>query len=263
MKVFSPRIVRWFVDAGPAGPPGDLIPRWLFLRALGVIYFSAFYSLLFQIRGLLGPDGLLPAGSYLSEGAKVMGRARFWYAPTLLWLGLLWFTIYFESGVAKFFGGDPTWRNLSAMNEYYQNGPLLTWIGWYAHQLPRWFHQATALVTLLLELVVPWMLWLPRRAKIICFLVVTILQVGIILTANYAFLNYLVLALGIFLVDDLFLVQFIPKSWQSAIRANLERPPSAPWQASLRKSFAGSTERISLSLAGSTDEANEKPVVPP
>jgi lipase maturation factor len=87
--------------------------------------------------------------------------------------------------------------------------------------------------------------------------------VGIILTANYAFLNYLVLALGIFLVDDLFLVQFIPKSWQSAIRANLERPPSAPWQASLRKSFAGSTERISLSLAGSTDEANEKPVVPP
>src|SRR5258708_28293250 len=87
MKVFAPRIVRWFVDAGPAGPPGDLIPRWLFLRALGVIYFSAFYSLLFQIRGMLGPNGLLPAGSYLQEVARAMGSSRYWYAPTLLWFG--------------------------------------------------------------------------------------------------------------------------------------------------------------------------------
>src|ERR1700733_6838945 len=42
-----------------------LIPRWIFLRALGLIYFSAFYSLLFQIRGLIGPDGILPAHQYL------------------------------------------------------------------------------------------------------------------------------------------------------------------------------------------------------
>ena len=349
MDVFAPRIVLWLFDAGPPGQPGDLVPRWLFLRALGVIYFSAFYSLIFQIRGLLGPDGLLPAGSYLSEVAKVMGRARFWYAPTLLWLGggdhalmilcwagliaavslflnlwpramlaicfvcflsfvaaaqdfsgyqsdgmllcagficyflaprgwrpgwgerqipalapllllrLLWFTIYFESGVAKYFGGDPSWRNLSAMNEYYQNGPLPTWIGWYAHQLPRWWHQSTALVTLLMELVVPWMLWLPRRAKISCFFVVTILQIGIILTANYAFLNYLVLALGIFLLDDLFLVRFVPKSWQGPIRANLEQPSSDPWYVSLRVTPA--TERISLSLTESAEEASEKPVL--
>jgi len=149
------------------------------------------------------------------------------------------------------------------MNEYYQNEPLPTWIGWYAHQLPRWFHESTASVTLLLELIVPWMLWLPRRAKIICFFVVTILQVGIILTANYAFLNYLVLALGVFLLDDLFLVRFIPKSWQSAIRANLGQPSSDPWYRSLHKSFAESTERISLSLGGSTDEANEKMVMSP
>jgi hypothetical protein len=31
-----------------------LIPRWLFLRALACIYFSAFFSLAFQIRGLIG-----------------------------------------------------------------------------------------------------------------------------------------------------------------------------------------------------------------
>jgi uncharacterized membrane protein YphA (DoxX/SURF4 family) len=347
MKTFASRAAGWWVEPGSAGPPGHLVPRWLFLRALGVIYFSAFYSLLFQIRGMLGPQGLLPAGSYLEEVAKVMGRARYWYAPTLLWLTsgdhalvilcwagllaslllfvnfwprlmlaicfvcflsfvaaaqdfsgyqsdgmllcagfisyflaprgwrpglgeqepparaplfllrLLWFTIYFESGVAKYFGGDPTWRDLSAMNEYYQNGPLPTWVGWYAHQFPHWFHQATAFVTLCLELLVPWMLWLPRRTRIVCFFFVTFLQVGIILTANYAFLNYLVLALGIFLLDDVFLVRFVPKGWCHAVRTNLEQASAGPWYTSLLKSIEGPSEPISLSLTTSGNEASK------
>src|SRR5215510_1461174 len=80
------RVVRWWTGPGIVGPGGHVLSRWLFLRALGFIYFSGFYSLAFQIRGLLGPNGLLPAGSYLQEVAKVMpGAAHFWYAPTLLW----------------------------------------------------------------------------------------------------------------------------------------------------------------------------------
>src|SRR5262252_7633078 len=83
MSAFTQRAVRWWVGSGASG---HILSRWAFLRALGVIYFSAFYSLVFQIRGLLGPNGLLPAGSYLEEVAKVMpGAVRFWYAPTLLW----------------------------------------------------------------------------------------------------------------------------------------------------------------------------------
>src|SRR5512135_2391177 len=71
---------------GPdAAPPGYLAARWLFLRALGVIFFSAFYSLAFQIRGLIGPNGILPARDYLAQVARVLGSARFWYAPTLFW----------------------------------------------------------------------------------------------------------------------------------------------------------------------------------
>src|ERR1035441_7409268 len=67
--------------------PGHLWPRWIFLRALGLIYCSAFYSLLFQIKGLLGPNGILPAGDYLQAIASQLQSQRFWYAPTLLWLG--------------------------------------------------------------------------------------------------------------------------------------------------------------------------------
>lgn len=325
------RGVRWWVGPGPARAGGRVLSRWLFLRALGVIYFSAFYSLLFQIRGMLGPNGLLPAGSYLRELAKVMpGITHFWYAPTLLWFSssnhalmalcwiglsasillilnlwprgnlaicfvlflsfvagaqdfsgyqsdgmllsagfvclflapgglhpglgeneppsraavflllLLWFSIYFESGVAKYFGGDPSWRDFSAMNDYYQNGPLPTWIGWYAAQLPRRAHQVTAFVTVFAELVMVFMVFLPRIFRIICFFLCAFLQIGIILTANYAFLNYLVLALGIFLLDDAFLSGVIPRRWRptsSGIKpllhqetASQENQSSRDWQ---------------------------------
>jgi hypothetical protein len=116
-----------------------------------------------------------------------------------------WFRIYFESGVVKLLSGEPQWRNLTAMDKYYENGPLPTWLGWYVQQWPHGFHAASAAATLIIELFVVWLLFLGRRARIVCFFIVTPLQIGIILTANYAFLNYLVLLLGILLVDDRFL----------------------------------------------------------
>jgi lipase maturation factor 1 len=272
-----------------------LIPRWIVLRGLGLIYCSAFISLLFQIRGLMGPAGILPAHTYLAAVAQSFGPGkRIWFAPTLLWLGsgshalmalccvglvasilltvnlwprgmllacfacflsfvsaaqdfsgyqsdgmlleagflalffappglrpglgfrhppsraslfLLqweWFRIYFESGLVKLLSGDTEWRQLTAIDEYYQNGPLPTWIGWYVQHLPHWFHLATAFSTLAMELVIVWMMFLPRRWRAVCFLIVTAWQVGVILTANYTFLNYLVLALGFLLLDDPF-----------------------------------------------------------
>src|ERR1700730_544399 len=326
-------IFRWLFDS-ERGASGRLLPRWLFLRALGLIYYSAFLSLVFQIRGLNGPHGILPAGEYLQTLAETYGRAGYWYAPTLLWFssssqvltGICWlgmaaslllvlnfwprgmllvcfacflsfvsaarefsgyqsdgmlleagflalffappgfrpgwgearppsraslfllvwecFRIYFESGIAKIMGGDPQWRNLTALDEYYQNGPLPTWIGWYMHQLPHWFHAATAFGTLALELALVWMMFLPRRFRILCFLLVTPWQIGIILSANYTFLNYLLLALGFLLLDDSFLLRFLPQRWKGHDLAKKESPPNAPanpqrnWLSPLRPQMA-------------------------
>jgi len=69
-------ILEWLFGPEPRDRPTHLWPRWLWLRALGLIFFSAFYSLIFQIRGLIGPDGILPAGEYLTaigEQAGVKG----------------------------------------------------------------------------------------------------------------------------------------------------------------------------------------------
>jgi hypothetical protein len=299
-------ILRWLFD-GRCGLVDRLIPRWIFLRALAAIYFSAFYSLLFQIKGLIGPDGILPASQYLVAVARSLGSAKYWYAPSLFWIsssshmmmavtwvgliasglaflnfwprlsfficfvcflsfvgasgefsgyqsdgmlleagflallfaprGLMpgwgasdppsraslwllqweWFRIYFESGMVKLLSGDEQWRNMTAMDEYYQNGPLPTWIGWYAEQLPHWFHAASALGTLVMELGIVLMLFFPRRVRIICFCIVTPWEIGVILTANYTFLNYLVLSLGFLLLDDRPLARFVPQRWRSPV----------------------------------------------
>lgn len=288
------RFFRWTL-APASETPGRLWPRWIFLRALGLIFFSAFYSLLFQINGLIGPQGILPARRYFSLLARVYGASRYWHAPTLLWIAngdgalrllcvaglaasvllflnicprasiavsliaflsfvsaaqdfasyqsdgmllsagfvslffappgllpglgrrhppsraslfmlqFLWFTIYFESGLVKLLSGDPEWRHLTGLYQYYSNGPLPDWIGWYAQHLPHAFNWALALATLVIELGVVWLLFLPRRFRLICFFVVTPFQIGIILTANLAFLNYFVLSLGFLLLDDRFL----------------------------------------------------------
>ena len=301
-------LFRWLFDSR-CGATDRLIPRWLFLRAIAAIYFSAFYSLLFQIKGLIGPAGILPAHDYLAAVARAFPSTRFWYAPSLFWIsssshalmvvtwigifasviaflnlwprlaflvcfacflafvsssgdfssyqsdGMLleagfislffvpsglhpgwgsscppsraslfllqweWFRIYFESGMVKLVSGDPQWRSLTAMDEYYQNGPLPTWIGWYIEHLPHWFHAGSAAGTLVLELVLVWMLFFPRRVRLICFLIVTPWEIMVILTANYTFLNYLVLSLGFLLLDDKALHRFVPirLRWKSGM----------------------------------------------
>lgn len=302
------KATQWLLAPEPATSDkyaGHLAPRWIFLRALGLIYFSAFYPLLFQIKGLIGPEGILPAARYLELLDKYNSSFQhFWIAPTLFWLspengmlmlvcwlGLLasvavvfnfwprvslliclvcylsfvaaaqdfsgyqsdgmlleagfislffappglrpglaashrptraslfllrweWFRIYFESGVVKIASGDYSWRHLTAMDDYYQNGPLPSWIGWYVQHLPHWFHASASFLTLFAELVLVFMLFLPRRWKIICFLIVTPFQISIILTGNYTFLNYLVLLLGVLLLDDKLLASLSPAGWR-------------------------------------------------
>ena len=66
--------------------PSFALGSWLFLRLLGVIYFFAFLSLATQIIGLIGHNGILPAGKYLSVVASRVGADRYWYFPTLAWL---------------------------------------------------------------------------------------------------------------------------------------------------------------------------------
>ena len=333
--------VRLLFDSN-AAPHNRLAVRWIFLRLLAAIYFSAFFPLLFQIEGLNGPSGILPAQSFLHAVQVEMGPLRYWYAPTIFWLsagrpmmmaviwlgmaasvaalfnvwprlsflvcfvcflsfvsaaqafssyqsdsmlleagflvlfvaprGIMpgwgiesppsrasffllqweWFRIYFESGIVKLLSGDLQWRDFTAMDEYYQNGPLPTWIGWYIEHLPHWFHAATVAGTLAMELAVVWMLFLPRHARLICFLIVTPWEIGVIFTANYTFLNYLVLALGFLLLDDRSLRWLLPRRLRDTLPATPE-PKIAPGKTEPHTTLeadAGDGEEIPPSVRG-------------
>ena len=283
-----PLAERWLSPASPY-----LRARWLFLRGLGLVFLSAFYALSFQIHGLIGARGILPAAEFLRMAQTAIGARAYHLVPTLLWFnasdaalttivvigtaasialvlnlwprgssavaglcflsfvgaaqdfasyqsdGMLlegaflslffaprgfrpglgadqppsrlalfllqwqWFRIYFQSGLVKLMSGEPQWRNFSAMDKYYENGPLPTWIAWHVQQFPHAFHATTVAFTLLIELWICWLIFAPwRRARLLCFALTSMLQIGIILTANYAFLNYYVLLLGVLMLDD-------------------------------------------------------------
>lgn len=107
-----------------------------------------------------------------------------------------------ESGLAKLLGGDPTWRDLTAMATYYETAPLPTWVGWWMHQLPLVVHRATSALTFVVELVLPLAVWGPRRLRRVAVAGILAFQLFVVLTANYGFFNYLSAALALWALDD-------------------------------------------------------------
>lgn len=71
---------------GISGGSSYLITRWIFLRAIGVIYLIAFLSLWVQIHGLIGSKGILPMQEYLGALRQQIGVERYYTVPTVFWL---------------------------------------------------------------------------------------------------------------------------------------------------------------------------------
>jgi hypothetical protein len=62
--------------------------------------------------------------------------------------------------------------------------------------------------------------------RLVCFFIVTPWEIGVILTANYTFLNYLVLSLGFLLLDDRFLLRFVPARFRPREQETTKPPAS-------------------------------------
>jgi len=121
----------------------------------------------------------------------------------VLWLlRLLLFKLMIQSGCVKLMSGDSMWHKLTALTVHYETQPLPTWIGWYAHQLPLWFQKFSCVIMFGIELVVPFLIFAPRRPRMLGAALLAFLQLLILLTGNYTFFNWLTLALCITLLDD-------------------------------------------------------------
>ena len=311
-RPFFSALTRWFWGTHTERTTFHL-SRWLFLRGLGCIYLIAFLSLWVQIHGLVGSNGILPAGQYLEAVRQQIGTEGYYLVPTLFWLNtsdaflhflcaggvvlslvliagfvptfalvslwtfylslvtvgqvflsfqwdvllleagflaicfaplqlrdtftrasqpstaFLWllrwllFRLMFASGFVKL-ASDEVWRNLTALNFHYETQPLPTWFGWYAHQLPEWFHKASTIGMFAAELVVPFLIFAPRHPRTVGCLGLIALQILIILTGNYCFFNLLTIVLCLLLIDDVMWKALLPKRFMPTIHA-IEKPP--------------------------------------
>ena len=120
----------------------------------------------------------------------------------LFLLRWLLFRLNFSSGVVKLASGDPAWRSLTALDYHYETQPLPTWTAWYAHGMPAAVHRASCVVLFFVELVVPFAIFGPRRVRLAACALLAGLQVAIAATGNYAFFNFLSIALCVMLLDD-------------------------------------------------------------
>ena len=120
----------------------------------------------------------------------------------LFLLKLLLFKLMFMSGVVKLTSGDESWWNLTALRYHYETQPLPTVLGWWADHAPEWVGRVSTGFVLVVELLVPLLLWAPRRLRLAACALLIGLQVLIALTGNYAFFNLLTIVLALLLIDD-------------------------------------------------------------
>ncbi len=144
----------------------------------------------------------------------------------VLWL-LRWllFRLMFASGAVKLLSGDATWHDLTALTLHYETQPLPTALAWFAHQLPVGLQKASCAAMFGVELVVPLLIVLPRRPRLVAFWSFALFMLVISLTGNYTFFNLLTLALCVMLLDDFALVRFAPQKWEERVGAG----PRPPW----------------------------------
>ncbi|MDQ6693864.1 MAG: lipase maturation factor family protein [Chloroflexota bacterium] len=204
--------------------PGPLLALlWLFYLSLANIGQD---FLGFQWDALLLEAGLLAiffAPMQLWWGVPQEVRP----SRTVLWLlRLLLFRLMFFSGVVKLASGDPTWHDLTALTYHYWTQPLPNPIAWYMNQIPLPFQEFSTLATLVIEMGAPFLIFGPRRVRLLGAALLVMLQLFIMLTGNFAFFNVLSIVLCILLLDDTILVRLI-SAWPARtawLRKRIEKP---------------------------------------
>lgn len=146
--------------------------------------------------------------------------------PRIAHFLLIWllFRVMFSSGVVKLTSGDAAWSEGFALNYHYFTQPLPTPLAWFFHQMPEGFQKASLLGMFGLELIFPFLLFCPRRLRLIGAGGLALLQVLIALTGNYGFFNLLTLALCLLALDDVVLQQWGRFFWRGISHPEQEWP---------------------------------------
>ena len=187
----SALMVLGLPQAGPAWMP---MLAWLTLWALYLSIVNVgqtFYA--------FGWESLLLEAGFL---AIFLGPASTAPPTPILWL-LRWlvFRVEFGAGLIKI-RHDPCWRNLTCLYYHHETQPMPNPLSWYFHHLPKSIHRLEVLGNHVAQLVIPFGLFAPQPVAGICGAIVVIHQVWLVLSGNFAWLNWLTLAVALVAFDD-------------------------------------------------------------
>ena len=197
----------------------NVLPR-LSLLALYVLYLSLLYGgqtfMSFQWDTFLLEAGFL---SLLLSFAPTPG----------VWL-LRWllFRFMFMSGMVKLLSGDPNWWNLSALAYHFFTQPLPTPLAWYAAHLPAQVLKFATAGLFVVELVLPFLIFCPRRLRFCAAFGILLLQSCILITGNYNWFNLQTMLLCLLLFDDAALRKCLPQRLLRLLLARVRQPSSKP-----------------------------------
>jgi len=130
------------------------------------------------------------------------------------------------AGLIKLRGEDVWhWDQLSALFYHFETQPVPNGLSWALHHLPKPLLQGGVVINHVVELVVPFLILLPRPVRNAAGVIMIGFQVGLIVSGNLSFLNYLTIIPCFACIDDRFYRRWLPVSWWRKIR---ERPVPVP-----------------------------------
>ena len=205
------------VIAGVAAGP-CLLGLWMIYLSLvntGGVFMSFQWDILLLEAGVIA--------TLLAPWSKLQMRWR--NPPPLGWgeriaLWLCWFAIaklMFQSGWVKLAWANPAqpewWPDHTALTFHYFTQPLPTWTAWWMHQLPVWFHKLSIWPMYFVELVLPLLVFLGARLRLVAASGFIGLMVLILATGNYTYFNLLTIVLCFPLIADRYWT-VLPKLWE-------------------------------------------------
>ncbi len=144
-----------------------------------------------------------------------LARWLFWWLLARLMLA---------SAIVKLSSGDENWRTLSALRFHFETQPLPLWTAWYLHQLPPSILRIMEAAMFAIEFGAPLLFLAPRKWRHGGAGAIILLQVAILTSGNYAFFNWLTIALCLPLIDD----GYWPARWRIPPRESAIASPRWP-----------------------------------
>jgi len=136
-------------------------------------------------------------------------------APPLLMLWFLrWMLLRLEFGAGMIkMRGDPAWRDLTAMDHHHETQPMPGPLSRLAHLRPRWWHRLEVLGSHAVQLGAIWLILLPQPVASIGATLVILTQLFLVVTGNYAWLNWLTILVAFSAISDSFLRWIVGGPW--------------------------------------------------